>query len=170
MTSIIAASTQETLSCSPSTGRCPGELQGYMWNVSALMKWPHSLVKKAMGIMATYSCYSHKETLVLSRHPALPPQCPKLVLYPTQVPGIFLLEHQPQLLPVNGSDVHLSALVDALGAYVKNALAGEYNLTPPLREENSRKKLEKPSLSPSQSKRQRTASLPFQRNTYPWGS
>ena len=57
-------------------------------------------------------------------NPALLPvvQCPGLILFPTQVPGIFLSEHQPQLPPVEGADVRLSTLVDALGAYVQDAL------------------------------------------------
>ena len=38
------------------------------------------------------------------------------------LPGIFLSEHQPQLQPLDGAYVHLFALVDALGAYVKDAL------------------------------------------------
>ena len=77
-----------------------------------------------MGVMSPTTFFSHEETLVSARHPALPPvvQCPGLVLFPTQVPSIFLSEHQPQLPPVNGADVRLSALVEALGAYVQDAL------------------------------------------------
>ena len=30
----VAASTQETLPCSPTACRCPGEMHAYMWNTS----------------------------------------------------------------------------------------------------------------------------------------
>ena len=74
--------------------------------------------------MTTDSFYSHKETLVLNKCSALPPivYYPGLILFPTRVPGIFQSEHQPQLPPVDGADVCLSALVDTLGAYVKESL------------------------------------------------
>ena len=77
-----------------------------------------------MGVMLLTTFYSHEETLVFTKHPALPPvvQCPGLTLFPTQVPGIFLSQHQPQLPPVNGANVRLSALIEALGAYVQDAL------------------------------------------------
>ena len=121
---LVAVSTQETLSCYPAAGRCAGEMHAYKWNTSPHTKCPYSLVKRAMGIMSPDTFYSHQETLVFNKHLALPPvvQCPGLILIPTQVPSIFLSKHQPQLLPIEGADVRVSALVDALGAYLQEAL------------------------------------------------
>ena len=61
---------------------------------------------------------------MFAKHPALPliVRCPGAELFPTQVPGIFLSVHQPRLPAVAGADVRLSALVEALGAYVQDAL------------------------------------------------
>jgi len=121
---MVAASTQETLTCDPASGRCPGELHSYMWSTSPHAKCPYSLVKRAMGVMSPTTFFSHEETLVFAKHPALPPivRCPGLELFPTQVPGIFLSVHQPLLPAVSGADVRLSALVEALGAYMQDAL------------------------------------------------
>ena len=121
---MVAASTQETLTCNPASGRCPGELHSYTWNTSPHAKSPYSLVKRAMGVMSPTTFFSHEETLVFAKHPALPPivRCPGLKLFPTQVPGIFLSVHQPRLPAVAGADVRLSALVEALRAYVQDAL------------------------------------------------
>ena len=41
---------------------------------------------------------------------------------PHKCPEYFLSEHQPQLPPVNRADVRLSTLLEALGAYVQDAL------------------------------------------------
>ena len=61
---------------------------------------------------------------MFAKHPALPPivRCPGLELFLTQVPGIFLSVQQPRLPAVSGADDRLSALVEALGAYVQDAL------------------------------------------------
>ena len=77
-----------------------------------------------MGVMSPTTFFSHEETLVFAKHPALPPigRCPGLELFPTQEPGIFLSIHQPRLPTVSGADVRVSALVEALGAYVQDAL------------------------------------------------
>ena len=89
---MVAASTQETLTCNPASGRCPGELHSYTWNTSPHSKCPYSLVKRATGVISPATFFSHEETLVFAKHPAL--------------------------LPI----VRLSALVEALGAYVQDAL------------------------------------------------
>ena len=125
---LVAVSTQETLSCYPAAGRCAGEMHAYKWNTSPHTKCPYSLVKRAMGIMSPDTFYSHQETLVFNKHLALPPvvQCPDLILIPTQVPGIFLSKQQPQLLPIEGAHVQVSALVDALGAYLQDTSVSEW--------------------------------------------
>ena len=69
---MVAALTQETLSCNPASGRCPGELHSYTWNTSPHAKFPYSLVKRAMGVMSPTTFFSHKETLVFAKHPGLP--------------------------------------------------------------------------------------------------
>ena len=71
VTSLVAVSTQETLSCSPSAGRCPEEMHAYTWNTSPHAKCP--TVKRAKGIMSADTLYLHKETLVLRRPPIV--QC-----------------------------------------------------------------------------------------------
>ena len=120
---MVAASTQETLTCNPASCRCPGELHSYTWSTSPLAECPYSLVKRAMGVMSPTTFFSHEGTLVFAKHPALPliVRCPGLELFPTQVPGIFLSVHQPRLLTVLVADVRVSALVEALGAYVQDA-------------------------------------------------
>ena len=71
-----------------------------------------------MGIMSPDTFYSHQETLVFNKHLALLPvvQYPDLILIPTQVPGIFLSKHQPQLLPIEGAhdtlELHQGQLMD----------------------------------------------------------
>ena len=62
---------------------------------------------------------------MFAKHPGLPliVRCPGFELFLTKVPGIFLSVHQPRLPAVmTGADVRLSALVEAIGAYVQDAL------------------------------------------------
>ena len=124
VTSMVAASTQETITCGATSGHCSGELHSYTWSTAPHAECQYSLVKRAMGVLSPTTFFSHEEALVFARHPALPPiaQCPGLELLPTQVPGIFLSIHQPRLPTVSGADVRVSALVEALGAYVQDAL------------------------------------------------
>ena len=124
VTSMVAASTQETITCGATSGHCSGELHSYTWSTAPHAECQYSLVKRAMGVLSPTTFFSHEEALVFARHPALPPiaQCPGLELFPTQVPGIFLSIHQPRLPTVSGADVRVSALVEALGAYVQDAL------------------------------------------------